>query len=296
MGKPKTDIEVTQGVFDLYDEYCHGKISRRVFFEKLKAFAIGGVSVAALAHAVLPKYATAQQIPADDSRIASERLTYSSPNGAGEMSGLFVKPAAMDAPRGGVVVIHENRGLNPHIEDVARRVAVAGYVAFAPDGLYPLGGYPGNDDDGRTLQSQRDRGEMLEDFVAAAEFLQSHADCDGRVACSGFCYGGGVANMLAVRNPTLAAAVPFYGGWPTAEEAAQVKAPLLIHLAGLDERINAGWPAYEEALKANDVDYEAHIYEGANHGFHNDTTPRFDPDAAKLAWDRTLAFFAKHIG
>lgn len=290
------DIHVPQGVLDLYDEYAHGIISRRDFMERLKAFAVGGVSVAALAGAVMPKYASARQIKAGDARIQSETLLYEAPKGAGEMAGLFVKPAGMDAPRGGVVVIHENRGLNPHIEDVARRVAVAGYVAFAPDALYPLGGYPGNDDDGRALQRERDREKMVEDFVAAAEFLKNHEACDGRVACVGFCFGGFVANEMAARIPWLAAAVPFYGGWPDAEDAANVKAPLLIHLGGLDERVNAGWPEYEAALRKAGADYQVYVYEGANHGFHNDTTPRYDADAAKLAWDRTLAFFEKHIG
>lgn len=289
-------IHVSQGVLDLYDQYAHGIISRRDFMERLKAFAVGGVSVAALAGAVMPKYASAQQIRAGDERIQSETLLYESPKGAGEMAGLFVRPAGMENPRGGVVVIHENRGLNPHIEDVARRVAVAGYVALAPDALYPLGGYPGNDDDGRALQRERDREKMVEDFVAAAEFLRTHEACDGRVACVGFCFGGAVANEMAARIPWLAGAVPFYGGWPEAENAAKVEAPLLIHLGGLDERVNAGWPEYEAALKKAGVDYQVYVYEGANHGFHNDTTPRYDADAAKLAWDRTLSFFEKHIG
>lgn len=296
MSNRTPEISVSQGVLDLYDEYAHGIISRREFFERLKVFAAGGVSVAALAGAVMPDYAAAQQISVNDPRIKVQTLKYESPMGAGEMSGCFAKPADMHGSRGGVVVIHENRGLNPHIEDVARRVAVAGYVAFAPDALFPLGGYPGNDEDGRALQRRRDRGEMLEDFLSAAAFLRAHDACDGRVACVGFCYGGGVANVMAARIPWLAGAVPFYGGWPGAEDAAQVRAPLLIHLAGLDRRVNAGWPAYEAALKAHNINYEVHIYQGANHGFHNDTTPRYDPDAARLAWSRTLAFFAEHIG
>lgn len=242
----------------------------------------------------MPDYAVTQTNENDPS-IKIETIVYQSPNGAGEMSGDLVLPADLSEPRGAVVVIHENRGLNPHIKDVARRVGKAGFIALAPDALHPLGGYPGNDDDGRELQRQRDRAEMLEDFIAAAEFLKRFEDSNGKVGCVGFCFGGAIANMMAVRLPWLAAAVPFYGGWPDETDAESVVAPLQIHLGGLDDRVNAGWPAYEAALKAAGVDYEAFIYEGANHGFHNDTTPRFDADAAALAWSRTVRFFETHL-
>lgn len=295
MDKEQTKPAVSQAMLDLYDAYTHGAMSRRVFMEQLSQYAVAGVTVAALAEALLPNYAEAQQVREDDTRIVGETVTYPSPNGAGTMSGYLVTPSETAGRLGGVVVIHENRGLNPHIADVARRVAAAGYVAFAPDALFPLGGYPGNDDDGRKLQRQRDRAEMLEDFIAAAAFLKRHPKCTGTVGCVGFCFGGAIANYMAVRIPDLAGAVPFYGGWPRAEEAAMIKAPLLIHLGGRDQRVNAGWPAYETALKANNVSYEVHIYEGANHGFHNDTTPRYDKTAAKLAWSRTLDFFQKYV-
>ena len=285
----------SQELLDLYDEYAHGLISRRRFFDQLKTYAVGGATVASLAGILMPKYAAAQQIRWFDERIVQEYQTYTSPNGGGEMRGLYVEPAGREAALGGVVVIHENRGLNPHIEDVARRVALAGYVAFAPDALAPLGGYPGNDDDGRALQRERNRSEMLEDFIAAADFLKAKESCSGKVACTGFCFGGAIANYMAVRIPDLAGAVPFYGGWPSADDAASVKAPLLIHLGGLDKRVNAGWPPYESALHKAGADVEAHIYEGANHGFHNDSTPRYDEAAAKLAWKRTLTFFEKHL-
>lgn len=284
-------IDVPQPVFDLYDAYCHGDLSRRVFFERLGKYAVGGMTVASLAACVMPDYSK-EQTSEGEAGLVEETLLYDSPNGAGEMQGYLVRPA--DAPAvGGVIVIHENRGLNPHIRDVTRRAARAGYVAFAPDALYPLGGYPGNDDDGRALQAQRDRGEMVEDFLAAAEFLRAHEATTDKVACVGFCFGGAVSNLMAVRLPWLAGAVPFYGGWPTAEQAAEVSCPLQIHLAGLDTRVNAGWPPYEAALKENGVSYEAFIYDDTNHGFHNDTTPRFDPEAAALAWSRTLDFFGK---
>lgn len=284
-------ITVPQGAFDLYDAYAHGDMSRRAFFAGLSKYAVGGVTVASLAACVMPNYEDKQQTREGDAGLVTETLKYASPKGAGEMSGYLVRPAGVTAPVGGVIVIHENRGLNPHIKDVARRVAQAGYVAFAPDALYPLGGYPGNDDDGRTLQRERDRGEMTEDFMAAAEMLRDHDATTGKIACVGFCFGGAVSNMMAVKQPWLAGAVPYYGGWPTAADAAQVKVPLQIHLASLDTRVNAGWPPYEAALKANNAPYEAFMYEGANHGFHNDTTGRFDADAAALAWSRTTAFF-----
>jgi carboxymethylenebutenolidase len=288
-------VRPTQEMFDLYDRYCHGAISRRAFMDGLSKFAVGGLTVAALASALLPRYAEAQQVTEDDARVSGERITYDSPDGAGEMGGYLVRPADASGPLAGVLVVHENRGLNPHIADVARRAALAGYLVLAPDALTPLGGYPGTDDEGRELQSQRDPAEMLNDFAAGARFLQAHEGSTGKVGVTGFCYGGGVANTLAARISDLAAAVPFYGATAPLEEVANINAPLLIHLGGLDERINAMYPAYEEALKAAGKDYTIHVYEGANHGFHNDTTPRFDAAAAELAWARTLEFFAQHL-
>lgn len=293
----KPPQQLPQEALDLYDAYAHGAMDRRAFLEKLSAFAVGGLTVTALAQSLLPNYALANQIAEDDPRIAGRDIPYSSPDGAGDMSGYLVTPAGISAAskRPGVVVIHENRGLNPYIRDVARRVATAGYIAFAPDALHPLGGYPGNDDDGRTMQRQRDRDEMVEDFRAAVRFLEAHSECTGNVGCVGFCFGGSVSNRLAASVPSLKAAVPFYGGGVSAEEAANINAPLMIHLAELDKRVNAGWPGYEAALKDHGKDYVMHMYPGANHGFHNDTTSRYDAEAAKLAWSRTLQFFRTHL-
>lgn len=290
----KTKPPIPQEVFDLYDDYAHGGMDRRSFFDRLSAFAVGGVSTAALAAAVLPDYsAAAMETSPGDPGISVETFTYASSKGGGQISGDMVVPMQAKPPLGAVLVIHENRGLNPYVKDVARRVGLAGYIALAPDALSPLGGYPGNDDDGRAMQRQRDRGEMLEDFIAGAEVLRQHPMGSGKVACVGFCFGGSIANLLAVRLPWLAGAVPFYGGWPTAQEAAQVEVPLMIQLAGLDKRINGGWPAYEAALLANNKGYSAHMYKAVNHGFHNNTTPRYDADAASLAWARTLEFFGQ---
>jgi len=293
------DIHATppQAALDLYDKYAHGFIDRRTFMARLGRLAVGGLTVAALADSLLPNYALAEQVKPDDPRIVGEDVPYRSPMGAGDMMGYLVRPSdACDTnPRPGVVVIHENRGLNPYIRDVARRLAVAGYVAFAPDALYPLGGYPGNDDDGRTMQRERNRDEMVEDFKAAVAYLQKHPNCTGSVGCVGFCFGGSVSNRLAAEVPSLKAAVPFYGGGVPADAVPNIRAPLLIHLGELDTRVNAGWPDYEAALKANGKSYEMHMYAGANHGFHNDTTPRYDAEAAELAWSRTLAFFGKHL-
>ncbi len=286
---------VPQALFDLYDRYAHGFMSRREFFESLSKYAVGGLTVAALADTLLPKYAEAQQILEDDERVDGETIEYSSLDGAGTMGGYLVRPASASEKLPGVVVIHENRGLNPHIADVARRAAIEGYLVLAPDALFPLGGYPGNDDDGRALQRERDRGEMLEDFVAAVNLLQAHEDCTGRVGCVGFCFGGSISNLLAVRVPDLAAAVPFYGTGPDTADVPKINAPLLIHLGELDTRVNSGWPDYEAALKAAQKSYTVHIYPGANHGFHNDTTPRYDEAAATLAWNRTVAFFDQHL-
>jgi len=291
MKRSKPDI--APGAFKLYDAYAHGDMSRRDFLDGLRTYAVGGVTVAGLAGALMPNYANAQQTEAGDPRLLEEDLLYDSPQGAGEMSGYLVRPADDAAPRGGVLIIHENRGLNPHIRDVARRAALAGYVAFAPDALHPLGGYPGTDDEGRTLQRQRDRAEMLQDFIAAAHVLRDHPATTGRVAAVGFCYGGAVANELAVRLDWLSGSVPFYGGWPEPEAAERVRVPLQIHLAELDDRVNAGWPAWRDALEAAGAPYEVYLYEGAQHGFHNDTTARFDPEQAALAWARTLRFFER---
>jgi len=284
-----------QGVLDLYDKYAHGFIDRRTFMERLSRYAVGGLTVAALADSVLPNYALAEQVAPTDGRIMGADVPYASPKGAGNMQGYLVKPAGATGKLPGVVVVHENRGLNPYIRDVARRLAVAGYIAFAPDALYPLGGYPGNDDEGRTLQRQRDRGEMVEDFIAAVQMLQAHPDCTGSVGVVGFCFGGSMSNRLAASVPSLKAAVPFYGGGVPAADVPAIKAPLLIHLGELDTRVNAGWPAYEAALKANGKEYTMHMYPAANHGFHNDTTSRYDAEAAELAWSRTLAFFGEHL-
>ena len=290
MSRPKaTDYDPR--VLALFDSYVHGGLSRRQFLDRAKPLTAGGLAASTL----LADYSLAQQVPEGDSRIRTARVEYQSPDGHGTIKGLMARPANASGKLPGVVVIHENRGLNPYIEDVARRLGAAGYLALAPDGLTPLGGYPGTDDEGRAMQAKLDRGKLLEDFVAAVQHLQSHSDCTGKVGCVGFCFGGGICNALAVRLPNLAASVPFYGRQPPAEEVPQSKAPLLIHYGELDTRVNAGWPAYEKALQAGGKTYEAHMYPGANHGFHNDTTPRYDEAAAKLAWDRTLEFFAKHL-
>ena len=245
--------------------------------------------------AMMPNYVDTITVQPDDERIDSDYIMYDSPKGGGKIKGLLSKPSGMSGKVPGIVVVHENRGLNPYIEDVGRRCAVAGFISLAPDALTPLGGYPGNDDEGRAMQSKRDRNEMLEDFIAAYETLKDHPDCTGEVGVVGFCFGGWISNMMAVRLPDLGAAVPFYGGQPSAEEAAQIKAPLMLQYAGLDERVNAGWPAYEEVLKANNVEYQAFVYPDVNHGFHNNTTPRYDEAAATLAWERTIDFFNKHL-
>jgi carboxymethylenebutenolidase len=286
-----------QRLLDLYDDYVHGRLSRREFARKAATFAVGGVTAEALLERLSPNYALAQQVAPDDARIHAETITYESPRGAGEMKGLLARPRADEAKFPAVLVIHENRGLNPYIADVARRLAVQGFLALAPDALAPLGGYPGNDDEGRAMQAKRDPAQMTEDFIAAAALLKAHPRSSGKVGAVGFCFGGGMVNTLAVRIPgTLAAAVPFYGRQPRAEDVRRIEAPLLIHYAGLDTRINEGWPAFEKALKASDKKYEVHFYPDVNHGFHNDTTPRYDEKAAKLAWGRTIEFFKTHLG
>jgi carboxymethylenebutenolidase len=291
----KKAADFDQKLLNLFDRYVHGLINRREFLEGASKFAVGGLSAAAILESLNPKYVQAQQIPEDDPQLRTETIEYPSPQGSGTIRAYLARPANSSGNLPGVVVIHENRGLNPHIKDVARRTGLAGFLALAPDALTPLGGYPGNDDEGRTLQRQLDRGKMTEDFVAAALHLKSHPECSGRIGVVGFCFGGGMANTLAVRLPDLAAAVPFYGGQPAAEDVPKIKAPLLLHYAGLDARVNKGWPDYEAALKANGVTYTAHIYGGANHGFHNDTTPRYDQAAANLAWQRTIDFFNQRL-
>lgn len=284
-----------QRLLDLYDRFAHGLINRREFIDRAGRMSVASVSATALLHALSPDYALASQVAPDDAQISVGYQDYPSPHGAGAMRAYMASPAAAPGKLPGVVVIHENRGLNPYIEDVARRVAKAGFIAFAPDGLTPLGGYPGNDDDGRTLRRQRDRDEMLQDFMAAVSWLQTRETCTGKVGCVGFCYGGGVSNELAVSVPDLAAAVPFYGRQPASADVARINAPLLIHLAALDSRVNEGWPAYQAALHAAGKEYTMHMYADANHGFHNDTTPRYDKESADLAWRRTIEFFADKL-
>jgi carboxymethylenebutenolidase len=282
-------------VLSLFDKYVHGVIDRRGFLDGAAKFAVAGMSALAMLEALRPRYAWARQVEPDDARIRAEYVEYPSPRGSGTMRGLYARPATGDGPWPGVLVIHENRGLNPYIEDVVRRFAAANFIALGPDALTPLGGYPGNDDEGRQMQSQLDRSAMTEDFVAGAEWLMGHDDSTGRVGAVCFCFGGGMVGTLAVRMPNLAAGVPFYGGQPAAEDVPRIQAPLMIQYAGLDERVNAGWPAFEEALRAHGKTYVMHMYEGANHGFHNDTTPRYDEAAARLAQERTMAFFNEHL-
>ena len=287
--------DIKQEVFDLYDDYAHNRIDRRMFAQRLSTYAVGGITVAALMSFLMPDYKGAIQVRAGDPRLKSEYIHYDSPKGGGSIKALLSRPVDAKGKLGGIVVVHENRGLNPHIEDVARRAALAGFISIAPDALTPLGGYPGTDDEGREMQSKRDRGEMLEDFIAAYQYLKDHKECNGKVGVVGFCFGGGIANMMAVRIPDLAAAVPFYGGQPRAEDVPKIKAPLLLHYAALDTRVNEGWPAYEQALKANHKEYTAYMYPDVNHGFHNDTTPRYDKAAAQLAWQRTIDFFKEKL-
>ena len=282
-------------VLKLFDGYVHGMIGRRDFLDRAAKFAVGGFTAAAMLESLRPNYAFAQQVAKDDGRIKTEYVTYPSPQGSGTMRGYFARPANASGKLPGVLVIHENRGLNPYIEDVARRLAVANSVAFAPDALTPLGGYPGDEEKAVKLFATLDAGKRTEDLVTAAGYLKSRPECTGKIGVVGFCFGGGIANLLAVRLPDLGAAAPFYGAQPSAADTAKIKAPLLIHYAGLDDRINAGWPAYEAALKANAVKYQMYMYAGTNHGFHNDTTPRYDEAAAKLAWSRTLAFFNENL-
>ncbi|GHA67719.1 dienelactone hydrolase family protein [Pontibacter akesuensis] len=287
--------DIKQEVLDLYDDYAHNRVNRREFVQKLSLYAVGGLTVASLMSFLMPDYKNAIQVTSNDPRLKSDYIHYQSEKGGGRLKALLSKPADAKKKLGGIVVVHENRGLNPHIEDVARRAALAGFISLAPDALSPLGGYPGNDDEGRALHSKRDRNEMLEDFIAAYDYLKNHPDCNGNVGVVGFCFGGWISNMMAVRLPELAAAVPFYGGQPPVEDVPKIEAPLLLHYAELDTRVNEGWPAYEAVLKEHNKKYTAHMYANTNHGFHNDTTPRYDKAAAELAWKRTIDFFEKHL-
>jgi carboxymethylenebutenolidase len=293
--KKVTAEDINQEMYDLYDDYVHCNIDRKRFLEKLSAYAVGGLTLPSLLDFMLPNYTDSLQIKPDDPRLKSGFTEYNSPKGGGKIRGLLSKPVDAPPKLPGIIVVHENRGLNPYIEDVARRAALEGFISLAPDALTPLGGYPGNDDDGRTLQAKRNQSEMLEDFIAAFEYLKVHPECTGKIGVVGFCFGGWIANKMAVRIPDLAAAVPFYGGQPPAEDVPDIKAPLLIHYAGLDTRVNEGWPAYETALKENKKEYTAYIYPEVNHGFHNDTTPRYDKTAAELAWKRTINFFREKL-
>jgi carboxymethylenebutenolidase len=291
----KTASEFDQDLLILFDAYVHGAIDRRGFLDKAKKYAVGGVTAAMLLDALNPKFAEAQQVAKDDKRIKTESLEFDSPQGTGKMKGYFVTPAAATGKLPGVLVVHENRGLNPHIEDIARRLALDNFVAFAPDALTPLGGYPGDEDKARELFPKLDQAKTREDFVTAAAFLKARPECTGRIGAVGFCYGGGIVNMLATRLPDLGGAVPFYGRQAAAADVPRIKCPLLIQYAENDQGVNAGWPEFEAALKANNVKYTAHIYPGTQHGFNNDTTPRYDPAAAKLAWQRTVDFFNQNL-
>ncbi|NNM07373.1 MAG: dienelactone hydrolase family protein [Gemmatimonadetes bacterium] len=295
MSDRKKASDFPQEVLKLFDGYVHGFIERRDFLEGAAKVLGGGAAALGVLDALQPHYAWAQQVPSDDPRIQAQYVEYPSPSGSGTMRGYMATPRGASEPKPAVLVIHENRGLNPYIEDVVRRFAAADFIALGPDALTPLGGYPGNDDEGRTLQRELDPNVMMEDWVAAFEFLRTHPSSTGRVGAVGFCYGGGVVNRLAVRLPNLGAGVPFYGSAPPIEGVANINAPLLIQYASLDERVNAGWPGYQQALDAAGKSYTMHMYEGANHGFHNDTTPRYDEDAARLAEERTIAFFNEHL-
>jgi carboxymethylenebutenolidase len=291
----KKASDFPQEVLNLFDGYVHGRMSRRDFLDNAGKYAVGGFTAAAMLESLRPNFAWAQQVAKDDARIKADYVTYPSPQGSSTMRGYLAKPANAGGKLPGVFVIHENRGLNPYIEDVTRRLALLNFVAFAPDALTPLGGYPGDEEKAVKAFATLDAAKRTEDLVTGALFLKARPECTGKIGAVGFCFGGGIANMLAVRLPDLGGAVPFYGAQPAAADVAKIKAPLLIHYAGLDERINAGWPAYEAALKANNTQYEAFIYPNVNHGFHNDTTPRYDDAAAKLAWQRTVDFFNKNL-
>ncbi len=292
----QTAADFAPEVLRLFDQYVHGSISRRGFLDGARRYAVGGMTAVGLLEALSPDFAQAQQVAPSDARLVTSRLNFDSPQGYGKASGYLAKPAqssGKDIPA--VLVVHENRGLNPHIEDVARRVALEGYVAFAPDALFPVGGYPGDEDKARDLFGKLDLARIKADFLAAAQLLKTHAGTNGRVGAVGFCFGGGVVNFLATQWPDLNAGVPFYGVAPELADVPRIRAPLLLHFAGNDARVDATWPPYEAALKAAQVKYEAFVYPGVEHGFNNDTTPRFDAKAAGLAWQRTLAFFARNL-
>ena len=284
-----------QEVLNLFDGYVHGRLSRRDFLDRAAKYAVGGFTAAAMLESLRPNFAWAQQVAKDDKRISVEHLDFASPQGSGKMRGYLAKPAQAAGKLPGVLVIHENRGLNPYVEDVTRRLAVEGYMAFAPDALAPVGGYPGDEDKAREMFAKLDANKRFEDLYAGAGVIKSRPEFSGKIGTVGFCFGGLIVNQLAVRMPDLAAGVPFYGRQVSAEDAAKIKAPLLLQFAEHDDGVNKTWPAYEAALKANKVRYQAHTYPGTNHGFHNDTTPRYDEAAAKLAWSRTLAFFKEHL-
>jgi carboxymethylenebutenolidase len=287
--------DISQEVFDLYDDYAHNKIERRQFIERLSLFAVGTLTLPSLLSFMTPNYLDSILIKPGDPRLKSEFISYDSSKGGGKIKGLLSQPNGTKKKLPGIIVVHENRGLNPYIEDVGRRAALEGFITLAPDALSPLGGYPGNDDDGRELQRKRSREEMLEDFIAAYDYLKSHKDCNGHIGVVGFCFGGWIANMMAVKIPELCAAVPYYGGQPTAEEAEQIKTPIMAQYAGLDTRVNEGWHAFEAILKKNKVKHTAYFYPEVNHGFHNNTTPRYDEAAATLSWTRTIDFFKEKL-
>ena len=291
-----TTHDFDQELLILFDAYVHGGIDRRTFLDRAAKFAVGGVTAAMLLDQLSPRFAEAQAVRTDDARINPEYLEFDSPAGSGKGRGYFVRPTGATARLPGILVIHENRGLNPHIEDIARRLALDSFVAFAPDALFPLGGYPGGEDRARALFPQLDQAKTREDFIATAAFLKGRPECTGRIGAVGFCYGGGMVNFLATRlGSDLSAGVAFYGSAPNLEDVPKIRTPLLIQSAEVDQRINAGWPAYEQALKAAGVTHERHVYPGTQHGFNNDTTPRYDAVAAKLAWGRTIAFFNTHV-
>ncbi len=291
----KKAADFDQRILEIYDGYVHGKISKREFIARAGKYTAAGVTGLMILDQLQPQYALAQQVAPDDPDIETARISYASSEGYETVGGLMAKPANSEGPLPAILVIHENRGLNPYIEDVARRAAKAGFLALAPDGLSSLGGYPGNDDEGRAMQSSLDGAKLMADFFAGYEYLRDHDGSTGKVGCVGFCYGGGVCNALAVAYPGLSASVPFYGRQPDSEDVPNIEAPLMIHYAGLDERINAGWPAYSKALQDNQKAFSVHFYPDVNHGFHNDTTPRYDEAAATLAWNRTIAFFDKYL-
>lgn len=293
--KQLTKEDISQEVFDLYDDYAHNKMDRKEFIQKLSLYAVGAITLPALLSFISPNYTDFIVVKEDDPRLKSEYINYDSPKGGGTIKGLFSIPKDAKTKLPGIIVVHENRGLNPYIEDVGRRAALEGFVSLAPDALTPLGGYPGNDDEGRALQSKRNQSEMLEDFMAAFEYLKKHPSCNGKVGVVGFCFGGWISNMMAVKLPELKAAVPYYGRQPSDDDAKNIKTPLLLQYADLDKRVNEGWPAFETVLKATNCVYEAHFYPNVNHGFHNNTTPRYDKAAADLSWERTIAFFKKYL-